>query len=298
MTLWKWSQTAASNDTADSNVNVRESWAPSIVNNSIRAAMAVIAKYRDDIGGNLVLGGTSTAYTVTTNQAITALDATTDGFTFSARMNATNGASATLAVDGLTAKQIRSVYGTNIPAGKLLVNGVYKFTYDSTDDAWIVNGYVGDTFATDNPDLAAIEAIAGTAGVARKTAANTWSLDDGTTNLVFIIDNNGTAITTGIKGDLQIPYACTILGNTALADQSGSIVVDVWKDTYANYPPTDADSITASAPITISSATKSTDSTLTGWTTSVTAGDVLRFNVDSITTITRVCIMIKVKRFI
>lgn len=101
------------------------------------------------------------------------------------------------------------------------------------------------------------------------------------------LDGGGSAITTGVKGYVEIPYACTIQKATTLCDQTGSIVIDVWKDTYANYPPTDADSITASAPPTISSATKAQDSTLTGWTTSVSADDIIGFNVDSITTVTR-----------
>jgi len=117
-----------------------------------------------------------------------------------------------------------------------------------------------------------------------------------TSSLIYVIDGGGSAITTGIKGDLQIPFGCTITEVSMLADQAGSIVVDIWKDTYANYPPTDVDSITASATPTISSATKSTDSTLTGWTTSITAGDTLRFNVDSVSTITRVTISLKVTR--
>lgn len=104
--------------------------------------------------------------------------------------------------------------------------------------------------------------------------------------IVFMIDGGGAAITTGVKGYLSVPFACSITNVTLLADVSGSIVVDIWKDTYANYPPTDADSITASAVPTISSATKSTDSTLTGWTTSLAAGDILGFNVDSASTIT------------
>lgn len=117
------------------------------------------------------------------------------------------------------------------------------------------------------------------------------------TKFGVVIDGGGATITTGIKGDFVVPYACTIVGVTALADQSGSIVVDVWKDSYANFPPTDSpDSITASAPITISAATKSQDSTLTGWTTSLAAGDVLRFNVDSVSSITRVAISFDVRR--
>lgn len=117
-----------------------------------------------------------------------------------------------------------------------------------------------------------------------------------TADICLIIDGGGSAITTGIKGYLEIPFACTINRVTMAADQSGSIVVDIWKDTYANYPPTDADSITASAVPTISATTKSQDSTLTGWTTSITAGDVLGFNVDSASTVTRVTISLKVTK--
>ncbi len=115
-----------------------------------------------------------------------------------------------------------------------------------------------------------------------------------TTTLTFIIDGGGSAITTGQKGHLEIPFACTINQVTLLADTSGSIVIDVWKDTYANFPPTDADSITASAVPTITTATKSQDATLTGWTTAVVAGDILAFNVDSCTTITRCTVSLRV----
>lgn len=121
-----------------------------------------------------------------------------------------------------------------------------------------------------------------------------WADDVATIN--FIIDGGGSVITTGIKGDIVVDYACTIEQVTALADQSGSIVVDIWKDSYANFPPTDADSITASAPPTISSAIKSQDSTLTGWTKSIAAGEVLRFNVDSVSTIERCTISLKVAK--
>lgn len=119
------------------------------------------------------------------------------------------------------------------------------------------------------------------------------SLTPPTSSITFIIDGGGQAITTGVKGYLEIPFACTVTQATALADQTGSIVVDIWKDTYANYPPTDADSITASAPVTISAGIKSQDTTLTGWTTSLAAGDILGWNVDSVATITRVTISLR-----
>jgi hypothetical protein len=81
-----------------------------------------------------------------------------------------------------------------------------------------------------------------------------------------------------------------------LADQSGSIVVDIWEDTYTNYPPVVADSICASAKPTISSTTKSKDTTLTGWQKTISPDSSLRFNVDSATTITRVTISLTVTK--
>lgn len=118
-------------------------------------------------------------------------------------------------------------------------------------------------------------------------------------SITMIIDGGGAAITTGIKGDLEIPFACTINRVTMLADQNGDIVVDIWKDTYANFPPTDADSITASATPSILQSpdtNKSQDSTLTGWTTSIAAGDILRFNVDSNTFVQRLTLSLKVTK--
>jgi hypothetical protein len=114
--------------------------------------------------------------------------------------------------------------------------------------------------------------------------------------LGITIDGAGSAITTGIKGDLRVPYDCTISNVEVVLDQIGSIVIDVWNDSYANYPAIDGDSITASAPPTVSSATKSRDSTLTGWTLALSAGDYLRFNVDSITTATRATLTLEVTK--
>lgn len=134
-------------------------------------------------------------------------------------------------------------------------------------------------------------------GTGSSTAAGArTNLGVAASTIQFLIDGGGSAITTGVKGYVEIPFDCTIVGVRALADQSGSIVVDIWKDSYANYPPVDADSITASAPVTISAATKSQDTTLTGWTTSLTEGQVLGFNVDSATTITRATIVLDVNR--
>jgi len=112
----------------------------------------------------------------------------------------------------------------------------------------------------------------------------------------FIIDGGGTAIVTGEKGHIIAPFDCVIKSVTTLLDQSGSIVVDLWKDVYANFPPTIADTIVASAKPTVSAATKAKDSTLTGWTTTVTKGDVIAYKVDSAATATRATISLEVIR--
>jgi hypothetical protein len=116
--------------------------------------------------------------------------------------------------------------------------------------------------------------------------------------LGILLDGGGAVLTTGVKGFLEVPFACTITGVTLLSSDpavlSGSIIVDVWKDSYANYPPTVGDSITASAKPTITSATKSKDTTLTGWTKSLAAGDVLGFSITSVTTLQRVAVSLTV----
>ena len=110
------------------------------------------------------------------------------------------------------------------------------------------------------------------------------------------IDGAGSAITTGVKGFITIPFDCTITGWDIVADQSGSIVIDVWKDTYANFPPTVADTIAGTEKPTLSSAQKNQDTSLSSWTTTVTAGDVIGFSVDSATTVTRVTLTVRTTR--
>jgi len=108
----------------------------------------------------------------------------------------------------------------------------------------------------------------------------------------FTIDGGGSAITTGAKSWVRVPFDMTITGWDITADQSGSIVVDVWKDTYANFPPIDADSIAGTELPTLSSAQKNQDTSLSSWTTSVSQGDYIRINVDSASTVTFVYLTI------
>jgi hypothetical protein len=109
-------------------------------------------------------------------------------------------------------------------------------------------------------------------------------------------DGGGSSPTVGTIGYVRVPYSGTITKASIFADVSGSAVVDVWKDVWANYPPTVAGTIAASAKPTLSSAIKAEDATLSGWTTAVTAGDVIAFKIDSCTTITRLSIALEITR--
>ncbi len=109
-----------------------------------------------------------------------------------------------------------------------------------------------------------------------------------------VIGNGVDVITTGVKGFVEVPKACAIVAWRVVGDASGSIVIDVWKDTYANFPPTVADTITAAAKPTLAAAQKAEDVTLTGWTTALNAGDWLGFNVDSAATVKQVTLSLRV----
>lgn len=112
--------------------------------------------------------------------------------------------------------------------------------------------------------------------------------------LVYVIDGGGSALATGIAGQLYVPFDCTITGVNLLADQTGSVVINIWKAAYASYPPNSGDTICASDKPTISAAQKANDTTLTGWTTAISADDTLMFNVDSVSSITRLTITLTV----
>ena len=122
-------------------------------------------------------------------------------------------------------------------------------------------------------------------------ATGNASFVSNTRTLNFVIDGGGSAITTGIKGHIVLDGNYTVTGWTIIADQSGSIVVDVNRATYTNFPTTA--SIAGSELPTLSSAQKNEDLTLSTWTTTLSARDVLEFQVDSATTVTRVTVALR-----
>lgn len=144
--FFKWSKTAASNSSADTNINWAEGMAPSAVNDSARSMMASAAGFRDDIAGAIVTGGTSTAYTVASNQIFDSL-ANMSGHLIAFTPHATNGATVTLNVDGLGAKPLRSAPSVELPAGVLIQGTPYMALYNNSDAAWYLHNFHVNPYA-------------------------------------------------------------------------------------------------------------------------------------------------------
>lgn len=115
-----------------------------------------------------------------------------------------------------------------------------------------------------------------------------------TRTITVTIDGGGSALTTGTKLIMpKIPYAGTLISWALAADQSGSVVIDIWKS--GSGIPTNGNTITASAKPTLSSQQEADSTSLTGWTTSISVGDRFGFEVESATTITQVTIVLEVQ---
>lgn len=140
------------------------------------------------------------------------------------------------------------------------------------------------TGLTGNQFVATPNGTTGTADLrAIVTADLPTNIQSGQLGCTF--DGGGSTLVVNTVRWIRIPYNCTITSWDVVGNASGSIVIDVWKTPYASLPATSANKVTASLPPTISSALKGQSSTLTGWTTSLSAGDYLYFNINSVTTI-------------
>ncbi len=109
----------------------------------------------------------------------------------------------------------------------------------------------------------------------------------------FVIDGGGSAITTGNKGQIYIPFACFINAWQIIADQSGSIAVDILRANLAvpitsivgagNKPALTAQQIAVATP--------------SGWTSVAFAvDDFIAFSVASVATVTRVTVSLRVSK--
>lgn len=164
-----------------------------------------------------------------------------------------NTGAATFAPNGLAAKAIRKGGTTTaLKTGDIAAGQIVSVTYNRTADVWQYQSQIS---------------IETTGGIPHAFGA-TFVSSDGATNL-----------TAGATAYFTMPYACTIAAWN-IAVNAGTATVDIWKIATGTAIPTGANTITASATPAISSGTAVHSTTLTGWTTTVAANDIIGINLE------------------
>jgi microcystin-dependent protein len=199
--------------------------------------MAATAKYRDDIAGAITTSGTSTAYTVSSYQVFDTL-AHMSGQMIAFSPHITNGAGpVTLNVDGLGAKALRSSPNVELPAGVIIQGTPYVVTYNNSDGAFYLQGFVGNPynvpiaagmdywgFATPNSSFAfpVGQAISRTTyAVLYATIGTTYGTGDGSTTFNLPDKSGRVSVPSDAMGGSQANRVNVYLGN-GLGSSGGS----------------------------------------------------------------------------
>ena len=120
-----------------------------------------------------------------------------------------------------------------------------------------------------------------------------WETRTGSIGMTF--DGNGSAIVAGSTRTVTVPFGCTISSWTVLADQSGSISVEIKKASFANYPTLTSMSTGGNSP-SLTSAQKNAATPSSWSSTSVSAGDSVSFVINSASTVQVVNIVLWVTK--
>ncbi len=175
MGVGSYSTTAGSNTTV-AGINIAEGWAPSSVNNAMRAIMADIRKLYDDSAAKAVAGGSANALTITTASSWAAL---ADGIAIAFRAASNNSSTTvTLAVDGLTAKNVYRQDASALQAGDIVAGGIYIAAYSSLANSsaggWLILNPTLPVTSSLDATLVALAAY-NTNGLLTQTAADTFT---------------------------------------------------------------------------------------------------------------------------
>jgi len=107
------------------------------------------------------------------------------------------------------------------------------------------------------------------------------------------VDGAGNVLTTGVKGYIWCPYAGRVQAWYVVADQPGSIQMDVWKVAGPAIP-TGANSIVGADFPTLAAQQAASNTVLTLWSLPVSVGDMFGFSINSVATIKRVTLVVRV----
>jgi hypothetical protein len=152
--------------------------------------------------------------------------------------------------------------------------GVNRFAYGyrDTTNLFVFSRWTGsawaDAFTIDRStgDLAAGAAFAATGKITGSNLVEPRGIT---------VDNRPSVVVAGVLGKIIIPHNCNIIAWSILADQSGSVAFDIKAGSIGGTKT----SIVASAPPALSSQTEARSTTLTGWTTAISANTVLQFEI-------------------
>ncbi len=110
------------------------------------------------------------------------------------------------------------------------------------------------------------------------------------------VASSGAVVAPGPYVDVVIPKNCTLTQvDIVTQGGTGSCTIDIWKAAIGSFPPVVGNTICGGTPPAIASALTYSNSTLSGWTTAFSAGDVLRFKLTASTTFTVVSIQLRMQ---
>jgi microcystin-dependent protein len=203
--VYDWSQTPATNNTADtaSDVQWSEGMAPSDVNDSARAMMAELRKFLDDIGASatsstlVTSAGTSTAYTLATEGSADNLE---NGRMVCFKVDESNGAAPTINVDSLGAKEILIADGVALTGGEMVANTIQCLSYSVPSDGAAGAWHMRNRFITveaggglENDGVTgALQRSALTGDVAASAGSNTTVIQPGAVDYAMMQDVSAT----------------------------------------------------------------------------------------------------------
>lgn len=148
--------------------------------------------------------------------------------------------------------------------------------------------------ATGNPSAPYV-----TKKVAPQLIANTFQTNL-TASIIYEMNGGGGPLATVVQGYITVPFNATITGAEMLATNSGSLQMDIWRCTFAQFDagmthPVSSDSICNGVLPTISSDVK-TSTNVSGWNKTLSQNDVLAFVVVSDTNIGNATITLTLSR--